>query len=44
MRFHRPICQPRSCGAGKYHFCCVSSMKKVLDMMKPVPPITCTDQ
>lgn len=40
MRFHKPICQPRTLGAGMYHFDWVSSMKSQLEMMKPVPPTT----
>lgn len=40
MRFQKPICHPRTVGAGTYHFDCVSSMKSQLEMMKPVPPTT----
>ena len=44
IKFHNPICQPRTVGAGKYHFCCVSNIKSVPETMKPVPPMTCGSQ
>lgn len=39
-RFQKPICQPSTVGAGKYHLFWVSSMNSQLEMMKPVPPTT----
>lgn len=40
-QFQKPMCQPSSFGAGRYHFSWVSSMKRKLEMMKPLPPTTC---
>ncbi len=44
IKFHTPMCHPSTFGAGIYHFCCVSTMKRNPETMKPVPPITCGSQ
>lgn len=43
-KFHAPIHHPSVFGAGFHHFDCVSSMKRVPEMMKPMPPRICGAQ